>query len=176
MFKSVNEVVAAFANAAIAGLYVFRFFPRDPLRGLHPQSRVRSHAARENQGDSLKLRMSNSRRPGEEGEGSRRIEEGEEEEREGGREGERFGEEGREESRDTDPLLGPSKRRPQNGGHVWIRNRPLKRCPPTVGGHRSGGSKVDPKPPPIWGSRSKPPCRNFREISLRVTAKRRSKQ
>ena len=38
----------------------------------------------------------------------------------------------------TDPLLDPPKGRPQNGGHLWIRNGPPKRCPPTVGGHTSG--------------------------------------
>ena len=42
---------------------------------------------------------------------------------------------------DTDPLLDPPKSRPQNGGRFWIKNRPPKRCPPTVGGHSSGGLK-----------------------------------
>ena len=42
---------------------------------------------------------------------------------------------------DTDPLLDPPKGRPQNGGRLWIKNRPPKRCPPTVGGHSLGGLK-----------------------------------
>ena len=49
----------------------------------------------------------------------------------------------------TDLLLDPPKGRPQNGVHHWIRNGPLKRCPPTVGGHSLGGVKWTPKVAPI---------------------------
>ena len=52
---------------------------------------------------------------------------------------------------DTDPLLDPTKDRPQNGCHIWIRNAPLKRCPPTVGGHIMGGLKGPAKVAPDLG-------------------------
>ena len=62
---------------------------------------------------------------------------------------------------DTDPLLDPPKGRPQNGVHVWIRNRPPKRCPPTVGGHFLGGGKWVQKWTLNWGRFSKPSGRIF---------------
>ena len=49
----------------------------------------------------------------------------------------------------ADSRLGPPKGRPQNGGHLSIRNGPPKRCPPTVGGHTSGGVKCTSKSAPI---------------------------
>ena len=52
---------------------------------------------------------------------------------------------------DTDPLLDPTKDRPQNGCHIWIRNAPPKRCPPTVGGHIMGGLKGPAKVAPDLG-------------------------
>ena len=53
---------------------------------------------------------------------------------------------------DTNPVLDPPKGGPQNGGHIWIRNRPPKRCPPTVAGHILGGQKWTPKVAPKIGS------------------------
>ena len=52
----------------------------------------------------------------------------------------------------TDPVLDPPKAGPQFRCRLRTRNRPPKRCPPTVGGHTLGGSKVDPKSGPSSGA------------------------
>ena len=76
---------------------------------------------------------------------------------------------------DTDPLLDPPKGRPQNGGHVWIRNRPPKRCPPTVGGHFLGGGKWTPKVAPrLWPFFRSPLVEFSGRLNLHVTTKQRS--
>ena len=50
---------------------------------------------------------------------------------------------------------------PKMGAIFRTRNRPLKRCPPTVGGHRLGGLFRVRKVAPVWGPSFRASLSNF---------------